>query len=119
MALDCVASNPEHYRVVMENERVRVLLYEDVPGVRTVVHRHPDSVMWTLSSFRRRLVGGQSEVDVELPAGAAVWLPAQEHLGENIGETDTRVLFVELKEPAPVGADPGPGSGTAVVLGPD
>lgn len=26
------------------------------------------------------------------------WLAAQEHSGENIGETDTHVLFVELKE---------------------
>jgi beta-alanine degradation protein BauB len=28
------------------------------------------------------------------------WLPTQEHSGENIGETETHVIFVELKEPA-------------------
>ena len=33
------------------------------------------------------------------------WLAAQEHSGENIGGTETHVLFVELKEPpaAPAG----------------
>jgi hypothetical protein len=56
--------------------------------------------MYTLSSFRRRLVHGEQEKDVEMPAGRAGWLAAQEHAGENIGETDTHVLFVELKEQA-------------------
>jgi len=27
------------------------------------------------------------------------WLAAQEHSGENIGTTETHVLFVELKDP--------------------
>jgi beta-alanine degradation protein BauB len=53
--------------------------------------------MYTLSSFDRRLVSGDQERDVRIEAGTTSWLPAQEHAGENIGETDTHVLFVELK----------------------
>lgn len=98
MSLDPVTTNPQHYAVVFENDRVRVLEYRDRPGDRTTPHRHPDSVMYTLSSFRRRLVSGGTERDVELEAGLTAWLPAQEHLGENIGDTPTHVLFVELKE---------------------
>jgi hypothetical protein len=97
--LDPVITNPALYRVVMENERVRVLEYRDRPGDRTTPHGHPDSVMVTLSSFRRRLVGGGREVDVELATGMTRWLAAQEHSGENIGDTGTHVIFVELKEP--------------------
>jgi hypothetical protein len=37
-----------------------------------------------------------------MPAGLTGWLPAQEHSGENIGETETHVLFVELKDGGPV-----------------
>lgn len=40
-------------------------------------------------------------MDVELPAGVARWVPAQDHAGENIGDTDTHTFFVELKEAAP------------------
>ena len=98
MSLDPVETNPDHYRVVFENERVRVLEYTDTPGARTTPHRHPDSVMYTLSSFRRRLHAGDQHRDVEMAAGFTGWLPAQEHAGENIGETETHVLFVELKE---------------------
>lgn len=108
MADDPVASNPRNYQVVFENERVRVLEYRDIPGARTTPHAHPDSVMYTLSSFRRRLVSGDEERDVELQIGTVAWLPAQEHHGENIGTTPTHVLFVELKEGAGESAGGGP-----------
>lgn len=101
MDRDPVATNPELYRVVFENERVRVLEYLDGPGDRTEPHDHPDSVMVTLTSFRRRLYANDSERDVELAANAAAWLPAQRHAGHNIGDTPTRVIFVELKEAPP------------------
>ncbi len=98
---DPVSTNPGHYRVILENERVRVLEYLDSPGDKTTPHSHPDSVMFTLSSFSRRLSANGREVDVVLPAGEARWLGAQEHSGENTGSTETHTIFVELKEPAP------------------
>jgi quercetin dioxygenase-like cupin family protein len=101
MSLDPVASNPEHYKVAFENERVRVLKYSDQPGDKTTPHQHPDSIMYTLSAFRRRLVSGEAQREVELEEGSVGWLPAQSHYGENIGNTPTHVLFVELKETAP------------------
>ena len=100
MESDPVVTNPGLYTVLFENERVRVLEYLDTPGTVSVPHRHPDSVMVTLSAFTRRLSMGERSFDTEQPAGAARWLPAQEHFGENTGDTDTRVIFVELKEPA-------------------
>jgi len=112
MSLDPVQTNPDHYSVVFENERVRVLEYEDVPGDATTPHEHPDSVMYTLSSFRRRLMSGDFEMEVELEAGTAIWLPAQVHHAKNIGDTATHVVFVELKEGAT------PSGGAAGVLGP-
>jgi hypothetical protein len=97
MSLDPVTSNPQHYQVVLENEQVRVLEYRDQPGDHTTPHHHPDSVMYTLSDFRRRLMSGGQSRDVEMHAGTVAWLSAQEHHGENIGETPTHVIFVELK----------------------
>jgi len=67
MKNDPVMTNPQFYRVVMENERVRVLEYRDRPGDRTTPHQHPDSVMYTLSA-------------------------------ENVGDSESHVIFVELKE---------------------
>ena len=104
MSHDPVTSNPDLYRVMFENDRVRVLRYLDRPGERTTPHRHPDSVMVTLSSFRRRLSVDDRQVEVDLDAGEVRWLGAQEHSGENVGGSETHSIFIELKEPAPVAA---------------
>ncbi len=111
MSSDPTVSNADAYRVVFENDRVRVLEYRDEPGHRTTPHAHPDSVLCTLSSFRRRLHVGDAHRDVELAAGFVGWVPAQEHAGENIGETATHAIFVELKE--------GGSTGPSGAVGPD
>ncbi|MDQ2747996.1 MAG: cytoplasmic protein [Actinomycetota bacterium] len=115
MDKDPTTTNSELYKTVFENDRVRVLEYRDRPGDSTTSHRHPDSIMYTLSNFRRRLVSGDREVDVEIAADSVRWLDAQEHSGHNIGETETHVIFVELKEPPPGAA---PNSDTSA-LGPE
>lgn len=108
---DPTSTDPDKYRVIFENERVRVLEYRDEPGQKTSPHEHPDSVMYTLSSFDRRLIGASGESrEVRLERGEVRWLSAQTHSGENVGETPTHVLFVELKER--------PGSESASGLGP-
>ena len=104
MSHDPTVTDPALYHVVFENERVRVLQYRDEPGERTHLHRHPDSVMVTLNAFRRRVTAGDRSAEVELRAGEARWLGAQEHTGENIGDTATHSLFIELKEPRPTSA---------------
>lgn len=112
MSSDPAETNPDLYKVVFENERVRVLEYRDVPGDRTTPHSHPDSVMVTLSDFDRRLIMGDQQREVSLTSGTANWVPAQTHAGENIGRTPTHSIFVELKEP---GSSDSPGD---PVLGP-
>jgi quercetin dioxygenase-like cupin family protein len=108
---DPTISDPDKYKVMFENERVRVLEYRDEPGQQTSPHEHPDSIMYTLSAFERRLIGAAGDTrDVTLAAGETRWLDAQTHSGENIGETPTHVLFVELKE-----SEAGP---TSASLGP-
>src|SRR3954462_13177830 len=115
MSLDPVETTPDHYRVVYENDRVRVLQYTDRPGDRTTPHEHPDSVMYTLTSFRRRLYSADgASRDVDIESGLRGWLPAQQHAGQIIGDSDTHVIFVELKEQARgIGSELGP-TGPAV-----
>ncbi|GIJ47996.1 hypothetical protein Val02_48820 [Virgisporangium aliadipatigenens] len=110
---DPTVTDPTLYKVIFENARVRVLEYRDHPGDRTHPHRHPDSVMVTLSAFRRRVTAGERQVDVDLAAGEARWVGAQEHIGENIGYSASHSIFIELKEPDP---NPTPNAGTP--LGP-
>ena len=97
MCTDPVKTDPGLYSVVLENERVRVLEYRDHPGDRTSVHDHPDMVIIPLATFRRRLTVDGRTVEVEKRTHDVGWVPAQTHAGENIGETASHALFVELK----------------------
>ena len=112
---DPTSTDADKYKVIFENERVRVLEYRDEPGQVTKPHEHPDSVMYTLSSFDRRLIDENGDArDVSLDQGEVRWLDAQIHSGENTGQTATHVLFVELKERRPPqGNSPGSTLGPA------
>jgi hypothetical protein len=99
VAQDAVKTDGDKYSVVLENDRVRVLRYHDKPGDRTSQHAHPDYVLYAESSFKRRLTfpdGRKQEVDVK--AGSVVWMKGHVHIGENIGDTNTDVIIVELKD---------------------
>lgn len=113
MDRDPTTTNPELYHVLFENDRVRVLEYRDTPGDRTQPHHHPDSVLCALTDFTRRISTDGHPIEVGLSTGEVRWMPAQVHTGENIGQTPTHAIIVELKEAA--GALTGPaGSGHAV-----
>ena len=95
---DPVVTDSDKYKVVLDNDRVRVLEYRDSPGERTSPHYHPDYLLCALSTFRRKLVLSDGrEVIREFRPGELAWGKAQSHIGENIGSTVTHVLIVELK----------------------
>lgn len=96
---DPIETDGKKYKVVFENERVRMLEYIDKPGDKTNLHQHPDSLVYALSPFKRRLIlNGGKEIVVEKKEGEVYWVLAQQHIGENIGTTDTHVLIMELHE---------------------
>jgi len=95
---DPIVTDPDNYKMILENDRVRVLRYHDIPGTKTHLHHHPESMLYALSTFKRRLTFGDGRSqERELREGDVLWLPAQDHLGENIGTTPTEALLVEIK----------------------
>ena len=95
---DPVITDSDKYKVVLEDDRVRVLEYRDSPGERTSPHHHSDFVLCALSAFRRKFVLSDGrEVVRDVRPGEVAWSKAQAHIGENVGSTDTHVLIVELK----------------------
>jgi beta-alanine degradation protein BauB len=96
---DAVKTDPDKYKVLLENERVRVLEYRDKPGQKTHMHTHPDFVLQAMAPFKRKLILSNGKTMTrEFKAGEIVWMNSQSHIGENIGDTDTHVLITELKE---------------------
>jgi beta-alanine degradation protein BauB len=97
-AQDPVKLSPNMYRVLLENEHVRVLEFRAKPGEKEPMHSHPGLVAYALTDGKFRLTpaGGKSE-ERDAKAGTAVWGDAVTHAYENIGSTDVRVLVIEMK----------------------
>ncbi|MFY9738471.1 MAG: hypothetical protein WAK11_05390 [Candidatus Cybelea sp.] len=49
-APDPTRTDPDKYKVIFENDRVRVLEYRDKPGAKTQAHQHPNGVLLMLSA---------------------------------------------------------------------
>ncbi|HEX9816212.1 MAG TPA: cytoplasmic protein [Candidatus Thermoplasmatota archaeon] len=95
---DPVTTDPDKYKVIFENERVRVFDYSDKPGDKTKMHHHKEFLLYALGPFKRRLTFPGGKVGVrEFKGGEIVWNDEQSHLGENMGSTNTHVLIVEFK----------------------
>jgi beta-alanine degradation protein BauB len=86
------------YKMVMENDRVRVLEVNFKPGQATVMHRHPDHVVYVLADYSLDIMlpDGSSQ-KVPLKAGQTLWIGAGPHAAKNIGKTEGRALVIELK----------------------
>ena len=88
------------YKMVMENDRVRVFEVRFKPGQKTVMHGHPDHVVYVLADYTLDLTlpDGSSQ-EVPLKAGQTLWMGAGPHAAKNIGTTEGRAVVIELKAP--------------------
>ena len=97
---DPIQVAPNNYKVVFENERVRVLSFHAPPGEKWKLHSHPDQIVVSLDPYKvRNVVAGAEPTVRQTKRGDVKFIPATSHTGENIGETDMDCIIVELKEP--------------------
>ena len=98
MAGDAVTVAPDQYKVLLENDRVRVLETRYKPGDKSEMHSHPDliGVLLDAGSFKFTFPDGQT-MDIELGKGEVRYFDAHEHAVENVGNTESHVILIELK----------------------
>lgn len=95
---DAAVAAGDFYKVIFENERVRILENRMQPGERAPMHSHPDIVVVPLNGGRFRFRTPDGEViEANQEAGQPAFYPATEHESENIGENESRGIIVELK----------------------
>lgn len=99
-ASDPAKTDPDKYKIIFENHRVRVYDYKDKPGDKTKLHHHKDFLLYALSPFKRKITFANGKTTTrQLKQGETMWSEEQAHIGENTGKTNTHVLIIELKEP--------------------
>ncbi len=101
VAQDPVKVAPDKCKVLLENERVRVLDFWLKPGDKLPMHSHPAAVTYFMTTGKVKTTLPDGKVtEMEPKAGEARWAEAVTHANENIGTTEAHVIVVELKEPA-------------------
>ena len=101
-AQDAAKVQPSSYRVALENNRVRVLEYNGLPGMGvcgTGVHSHPAHLTVRLTPAKVKVTQNGRTVEIENKLGDVFWSEAQTHETENIGGANVRSLIIELKDP--------------------
>lgn len=99
---DALTASPANFRLLLENEHVRVLEYTLQPGEKDQAHTHPPKVSYVLSggSIQISTEDGKSFLADE-SAGQAMWSGAiGKHFVENVGQTPVKILLVEVKSAA-------------------
>src|SRR5262245_30379424 len=98
-AQDAVKTDPKHYTVVSENEKVRIIKVHYGPHEKSIMHSHPDAVavFLTDASVQFTLPDGKKD-SRKVKAGDSQFTPAGTHLPENMGDKAMEVMLVELKK---------------------
>lgn len=103
-AQDPVKVAGNSYRVVTENNRVRVLDVKVAPGASAPKHSHPDNLVVMLEPGTIKWTdpdGTSTQSPADMKPGSVTFSPGGTHASENIGKTTVHAIIIEFKQPAP------------------
>ncbi len=95
---DAVAVDPAHYKVELENDKLRVLRISYGPKEKSVMHHHPAGVVVFFDDHHARFTmpdGTTEEMKVKARTVAAT--EAGMHTPENLANKPAEAILVELK----------------------
>lgn len=103
-AVDPVEVGPDIYKVVFENEKVRVSEITFKPGAKIPMHDHAgDHFVYAMSPATMLFSYPDGKtMQAEIKTGQVVWSGPETHAAENVGETEFRALVTENKIQEPV-----------------
>ena len=101
-AQDAVKVAPNNFKVLLENDRVRVLDFHARAGDKIPLHSHPAYISYSIEGAGTTKFTAPDGKVTERPAGTgqATWHDGETHASEYKGSGGTHVLLVELKSAA-------------------
>jgi len=103
-AQDPVTTSPQFYKVLLENDQVRVLEYRLKPGEKEPMHSHPAGVVYVLSGGTLKFSYPDGRTEEKTAAtGEAIWRDPVAHAVENVGKMEAHAIAIDLKSPTRTG----------------
>ena len=98
MAQDPVKVAPNNFKVLLENDHVRVLEFHSKPGEKIAMHSHPAYITYNFSAGKTKFISPDGKTEErESQADQAAWREAETHASEYVGTGEAHALLVELK----------------------
>lgn len=97
-AQDPAKVSPDMYKCTFENEHARLCEVTVPAGARIPSHSHPQHLVYVLEPGKARISPTAGEAaEVDFTTGQTLWIPAETHHAENIGDTEVKLLVIEFK----------------------
>jgi beta-alanine degradation protein BauB len=93
---DQMKAAPDMSKVVLENDRVRLIEAKMKAGGKMAKHTHPAYVTYALKDAKAKLSVGDKTDEKTMTAGQAMWGEPTTHAVENVG-AETQTLVLEIK----------------------
>ncbi len=97
--IDALKSSPANFKLLLENEYVRVLEYSLKPGEKDTPHTHPAKSSYVVSGGKLKVyLENGNTIIADEKAGTASWKDyVGKHYVENIGNTTVTIILTEIK----------------------
>ncbi|MEP6713583.1 MAG: hypothetical protein ABJA37_14250 [Ferruginibacter sp.] len=97
--IDALKASPANFKLLLDNEYVRVLEYTLDPGKKDEWHTHPAKSSYVVSGGQLKVYLKNGEIVMaDEKAGTGSWLHAVgKHYVENIGKTAVKIILTEIK----------------------
>jgi hypothetical protein len=111
-AQDPVKVDPGHYIILYENDEVRVLKFDDMPGDAVPKHSHPWYKVYVITPATREFfaVDKGTQLCVKdgttkqlIPNNNPAWQPPITHCERNISTEPTHLIVIECKKASKTG----------------
>jgi hypothetical protein len=97
LTLDPVKMDPKHYKVELENDRVRILRVHQDAHSKQPMHEHMARVNVNLTNSHTKNTAADGKIqETNRKAGEVSWSDAVKHTSENLGESFDQIS-IELK----------------------
>jgi len=99
LAQDALKVAPNHYKVLLENDHVRVIENTLPPGAKDEMHTHPSGWYYVTKPGTMKVVHADGKTEIwKAKAGESGWLQTEgPHTSENIGKKTMGFVLVEVK----------------------
>ena len=97
LAIDFVEAAPKQTKVLVDNEKVRVIRATFKKGDKIPMHSHPDIVVYVVKGGKVKFTNADGKVvESNTKAGEAFFRPAISHSHEHFGASEA--IVIELKK---------------------